>query len=149
MTEGWWEQEPGPRLIEIPSFTDARGTPAVIEWAEHLPFVPERFYCIWGAPQWAKRAGHAHWEESEAIFALSGGFAVLTDDGGTRTEQRLDRPNLVLLIPPGVWHELYDFGPGAMCAVLASCRHNSEDYCRDHNQFLRIVRGEPAASPVP
>jgi hypothetical protein len=149
MTEGQPRNEPEPRLIEVPSFTDARGTLAVIEWAGLLPFVPERFYCICGAPQWAKRAGHAHWEESEAIFALSGAFAVLTDDGRTRTEQRLDRPNLVLLIPPGVWHELYDFGPGAVCAVLASHRHNIEDYCRDHNQFLQIVGGEPAASPIP
>lgn len=141
-------QESAPRLIEIPSFTDARGTLSVIEWAGLLPFVPERFYSIRGAPPWAKRAGHAHWEESEAIFALCGGFAVLTDNGRTRTEQRLDRPGLVLLIPPGVWHELYDFGSGAVCAVLSSHRHNIEDYCRDHNQFLQTVRVMDAVVPA-
>ena len=136
-------------MIQVPSFTDARGTLAVIEWARHLPFVPERFYCIWGAPKWAKRAGHAHWGESESIFALSGVFAVLTDDGRTRKEQRLDRSDHVLLIPPGVWHEGYDFGPGAVCAVLASHRHNIKDDCCDHNEFLQIVGGEPSASPIP
>lgn len=74
MKESRLEQRPEPRMIEVPSFADARGTLAVLEWAGCLPFLPERFYFIWGAPQWARRAGHAHWEESEAIFALSGVF---------------------------------------------------------------------------
>jgi UDP-2-acetamido-3-amino-2,3-dideoxy-glucuronate N-acetyltransferase len=149
MKESRLEQQAGPRMIEVPSFTDARGTLGVLEWDGRLPFVPERFYFIWDAPKWARRAGHAHWEESEAIFALSGAFTVLTDDGRARKEWLLDQPNRVLLIPPVVWHELYDFGPGAVCAVLASHRHDSEDYCSDYSQFLRIARSEPAASPIP
>jgi hypothetical protein len=135
-------------MIEIPSFSDARGTLAVIEWADCLPFVPERFYYIWDTPGSVKRAGHAHWEESEAIFALRGVFTVMTDDGRVKKEWLLDRPDRVLLIPAIVWHELYDFGPDAVCAVFASHRHNSKDYCCDHDQFLRITGNAPAENSI-
>jgi len=144
---GCQPQEERARLIRVPSFTDERGTLAVMEWAEHLPFIPERFYYIYGATEEVKRAGHAHWEESEAVFAISGGFTVLTDDGRQRTEHHLESPDLWLVIPPGVWHEVHGFGPGAVCAVFASGRHNVEDYCRDYKQFLKRVQRGPAENP--
>ena len=140
-------QEPQIRLIQVPSFTDDRGTLAVVEWLEHLPFTPERFYYIYGVTPRAHRAGHAHWVESEAVFALRGGVTVLTDDGRKRVEHRLERPDLSLLIPPGVWHELYGFRPDTVCGVFASRRYNIEDYCRDYNEFLQKVGGPHAENP--
>ena len=139
MKDSRLEQPSGAHTIEIPSFADARGTLAAFEWAGTIPFIPERFYFIRDTPKWARRACHAHYEESEAIFSLSGRFTVLTDDGHTQKEWLLDQPDRVLLIPPMVWHELYDFEPGALCAVLASHHHDSRDYCRDYDQFLRIA----------
>ena len=136
-------------MIEIPTFTDARGTLSVLEWAGNLPFIPGRFYFIRGAPKNARRAGHAHWEESEAVWAISGVFTLLTDEGCVRNEWHLDRPDRLLLIPPAVWHELYDFEPGAICAVLASHRHSLKDYCSDHSQFLRIVGNHSPSNPLP
>jgi dTDP-4-dehydrorhamnose 3,5-epimerase-like enzyme len=141
-------QEHQTKVIEIPTFTDTRGTLTVVEWAKHLPFLPQRFYCISGAAPGVRRGGHAHWVESEAIFALSGGVTVWTDDGRTLTEYRLERPHLLLLIPPGVWHELHGFSANTLCAVFASHQYNTEDYCRDYNEFLRRAGGRPAENPV-
>jgi oxalate decarboxylase/phosphoglucose isomerase-like protein (cupin superfamily) len=134
---------PVPQIVEVPQFTDSRGTLAVLEWSGCLPFIPERFYFIREVPEGTRRAAHAHWEESEAIFALHGRLTVLTDDGCVQREWHLLQPHQVLLIPPLVWHELYDFGPGAICGVLASHRHNGEDYCRDFDQFHKFVGIKP------
>ena len=137
------------RLIPIPSFTDERGSLAVVDWPESLPFAPRRFYYIYDAVPGARRAGHAHWQESEVILAVSGGVTVVTDEGAVRVEHRLDRPDLGLLIPPGVWHELHGFAPGTVCAVFASGHYDAEDYCRDYSEFRDKARERAAARSVP
>jgi hypothetical protein len=111
----------------------------VIERA-HLPFPPKRFYYLYDIPADARRAGHAHFTEHELMVALGGSFSVLADDGCTRTEFRLDRPDLALHIPPLVWHEVHSFTPGSVCAVLASTDYDAREYCRDYAQFLEARR---------
>lgn len=130
-----------PRLITIPGFRDARGTLSVIEWEECLPFIPRRFYYIYDVPKGATRGVHSHGSEEEVILALKGNFTVLVDDGRTRAEHRLEHPGVALYIPPLIWHELFDFSAGAICAVFASQRSNPGDYCRDYEEFLRSHTG--------
>jgi hypothetical protein len=113
----------------------------VLDWeAAPLPFVPKRFYHIRNTRQGVKRGGHAHWKEAECILALSGSFTILTDNGVRRTEYLLDHAGVALYIPPMTWLELYGFSEGALCGVLASQRYDTEDYCRDYEQFLGICR---------
>lgn len=137
------------RLIRIPSFTDERGSLAVVGWPESLPFVPQRFYYIYDTAPGVRRAGHAHWQESELILAVSGCVTVVTDEGAARVEHRLDRPDVGLLIPPGAWHELHGFAPGTVCAVFASGHYDAEDYCRDYSEFRDKARERAAARPLP
>ena len=129
------------RLIRIPSFSDDRGTLCVIDWKEKLPFIPERLYYIHSVTEGAKRAGHAHFREVEMILCLAGSIRVVIDNGQTRTEFDLDRPDVGLYIPQMVWHELDEFSPGAVCVVLASGLHSEEDYCRDYQRFLQHCAG--------
>jgi len=125
-----------PRLITIPRFADNRGSLAVIEWAECFPFTPKRFYYIYNSEPAARRGDHCHWKEEEVVLALSGSFTVLLDDGCRQTEYRLDRPDTALYVPPRVWHAVFEFSPGAVCAVFASEAYNREDYCLDYQQFI-------------
>jgi dTDP-4-dehydrorhamnose 3,5-epimerase-like enzyme len=129
------------RLIRIPRFSDDRGTLCVIDWAEKLQFTPQRLYYIHDVTEGAKRAGHAHFREEELVLCLAGSIRVAVDNGQTRKEFSLDRPDIGLYIPRMVWHELHGFGRGAVCAVLASGRHSEEDYCRDYQQFLEHSTG--------
>jgi dTDP-4-dehydrorhamnose 3,5-epimerase-like enzyme len=129
------------RLIRIPSFSDHRGTLCVVDWAEELPFTPQRLYYINNVPEGAKRAGHAHFREEELILCLNGSIRVVVDNGQTREEFELDRPDVGLYLPRMLWHELDGFGPNAVCAVLASGQHTEEDYCRDYQQFLKHSAG--------
>jgi len=129
-----------PRLIPIPGFADHRGTLSVVEWEQHLPFVPKRFYWIDHADSAAFRGAHCHWKDEEVMIALRGSFAVLADDGATRTEFLMDRPDAGLYIPAGVWHQVYGFRDGALCAVLASGTYSPGQDCHDYQEFLAQCR---------
>jgi dTDP-4-dehydrorhamnose 3,5-epimerase-like enzyme len=129
-----------PRLLTIPRFSDHRGSLSVIDWPECLPFVPRRFYYLYDLVDGARRAGHAHLKEEEMMVAVGGSFKVLTDDGQARREYTLDRPDVALYVPALIWHELYGFSGGAVCAVLASERYAREDYCDDYQQFLQVCQ---------
>jgi dTDP-4-dehydrorhamnose 3,5-epimerase-like enzyme len=130
----------GPRLLAIPRFSDHRGNLSVIDWPGNLSFTPRRFYYIYDVTRGSTRAGHAHFVEEELIICLAGSVVVVADDGRDRREFSLNRPDFALHIPPLVWHELRDFSPGAVCAVLASEPHFEKDYCRVYQEFLRVAR---------
>ena len=134
-------EERQPRLIRVPSFSDHRGTLCVLDWKEELPFTPERLYYIHSVTHGAQRAGHAHYREVELILCLAGSIRVVIDNGRSREEFKLDRPDVGLYIPQMLWHELDAFSPGAVCAVLATGQHSEEDYCRDYQQFLQQTAG--------
>ena len=125
-----------PRLITLPRYCDHRGTLSVVEWPEGLPFEPKRFYYLYDLVPGTRRAVHAHAQEEEVLLALSGSLKVLLDDGCTRVVHDLDRPDVALYIPALVWHEVYGFSAGAVCAVFASERRNEKDYIRDYQEFL-------------
>jgi len=73
------------------------------------------------------------------IFALSGSFRVIVDDGKQKQEYWLKDPHEGLYINQLVWTDLDAFSPNAVCAVLASHRYDEEDYYRDYNEFLDAV----------
>lgn len=74
------------------------------------------------------------------MLALRGSFTVLADDGRTRTEFLLNRPDSGLYIPAGVWHEVYGFCDGALCAVLASGAYQATDDCCDYQEFIAVCQ---------
>jgi dTDP-4-dehydrorhamnose 3,5-epimerase-like enzyme len=126
-------------IIQIPRFTDLRGSLSVIGWPQCLPFEPKRFYYIYDLVDGARRGCHAHKTEQELILALAGSFKVAVDDGDSKKEFLLDRPDQGLYIPPLVWHELHDFASGSVCAVLASELYNVDDYWCEYEEFARFV----------
>jgi len=128
-------------IIEVPVFTDERGSLASIEFSRFLPFAPQRFYYIYGTGGEARRGGHSHWKEAECVFAVAGSFQIdVTNRSEQKTTYRLERPEQLLILPPGHWHELHSFEPGSICCVLASHPYDRDDYCRDYDEFLRILR---------
>ena len=45
-------------------------------------------------------------------------------------------------MPNNMWREMYDFSPDAVLMVLASEIYKEEDYIRDYDTFLQMVKGE-------
>ena len=70
-----------PRIIDLPKIGDKRGNLSLVEEFKQIPFKIERTYWIYDVPGGEKRGGHAYYENTEFIVALSGSFDVVLDDG--------------------------------------------------------------------
>jgi dTDP-4-dehydrorhamnose 3,5-epimerase-like enzyme len=102
----------------------------------HVPFDIKRIYYLYDVPGGLSRGGHAHKDLQQLVIALSGSFDINLDDGSTKRTFQLSRPNIGLLIPPGLWRELNNFSSGSICMVLASDLYTEEDYFRNYEEFL-------------
>lgn len=123
------------KLIEIPVVADSRGNLAFIQ-ENVLPFDFKRIYYLFDVPSTAFRGGHSHLEQEEVLIALSGSFYVTLNDGNQKKSFFLNKPNVGLHIPMGIWRELDNFSSGAICLVLASDVFLEADYIRDFEDFL-------------
>lgn len=133
--------DPRVRTINFPIVHEPRGNLSFIEGGVHVPFEIKRVYYLYDVPGGAMRGGHAHKELQQVIIALSGSFDVVLDDGHSRQKVSLNRGYHGLYMANMIWRELENFSSGAVCMVLASERYQESDYIRDHDEFLRAVRG--------
>ena len=123
------------QIIDIPKIHDVRGNLSVVEGTT-IPFEIKRVYYLYDVPSDAERGGHAHKNLQQFLAALSGSFDVVLDDGNTKKIITLNKPNIGLLIPTGIWRELQNFSSGSVCLVLASAIFDENDYIRDYDHFL-------------
>jgi dTDP-4-dehydrorhamnose 3,5-epimerase-like enzyme len=123
------------QLIQLPVIEDVRGNLAFLQ-NDVLPFELKRVYYLFDVPSTAFRGGHSHIDQQEILIALSGSFEVVLDDGFQKKSFLLNKPNVGLWIPAGIWRELQNFSSGALCLVVASDVFIEEDYIRDYDIFL-------------
>ena len=130
----------GAYLLDLPKISDPRGDLTFLEGQQHVPFNIARVYYLYNVPVEAQRGGHAHRNLQQVIFALSGSFRVLLDDGNKKTEVILRNPSVGLYINKMIWREMDLFSQGAVCMVVASAPYEENDYYRDYDEFLAEAR---------
>jgi dTDP-4-dehydrorhamnose 3,5-epimerase-like enzyme len=123
------------QLINLPVIEDSRGNLAFIQ-GEYIPFNFKRIYYLFDVPSTSARGGHSHIHQNQLIIALSGSFEVIVDDGTTKKSFLLNKPNIGLHIPTGLWRELENFSSGSVCLVVAEDVFDESDYIRDYHEFL-------------
>ena len=129
----------GARLLRLPSISEESGTLVWGETGAHLPFEPQRFWCIYDVPPDGIRSDHAHRALQEILLCTSGSCAVTLDDGINRDEVVLDARDLGLYIPALTWNTLRRFSDHAVLFVLASEVYQPDDYIRDYHEFLALA----------
>lgn len=129
------------RVVELPKITDPRGNLTFIEADRHVPFDIRRVYYLYDVPGGAERGGHAHKGLHQLIVAMSGSFDVVLDDGHQKKRFHLNRSYYGLYVCPMIWRELDNFSSGSVCMVLASNLYDEEDYYRDYDTYMSVVRG--------
>lgn len=129
----------GAQLISVQTATDLRGSLAAVELASGLPFVPERFFAVFGVPSMEVRGEHAHRECAQVLVCLKGSVHSIVDDGVARQEVRLDSPDTALYMPPMIWGTQYRYSEDAVLGVFASHSYDAGDYIREYEQFLTEV----------
>jgi len=111
-------------LIDLPSFSDERGSLTVIE--QILPYDIKRVYYVYDVR--AKRGGHRHIKTIQSLVVLNGSCEIFVDDGNTQETIVLDSPSKCLVVEPKDWHTMDNFSKGSVLLVLSSEMYNEEDY---------------------
>lgn len=126
----------GSRLLELPRFTDERGSLTYVEQQNHLPFELKRVYYIYDVPNDETRGKHAHIDLEQVLVAASGRFDVVVDDAKERHRVTLDSPDEGLYLPGMTWREMENFSDDAVCLVFASEYYDEDDYVHDYDAFV-------------
>lgn len=123
-------------VFELPKIKDRAGNITPVHNNIEIPFAIKRVFYLYDIPGGESRGAHAHKECHQFLIAASGNFEVCLDDGRSKKVIQLNRPNIGLHIPPGIWASEVNFSSGSICLVLASHKYNEQDYLRDYSEFL-------------
>lgn len=129
----------GVTLHRLPLASDLRGSLSVGEVGQHVPFAVQRYFLVFNVPSVETRGEHAHRECHQFLVCVAGKMAVMADDGRTRQEFLLDRPNVGIHLPPMTWGVQYKYSADAVLLVVASHHYAKADYIRDYDEFLRLI----------
>ncbi|SNR87729.1 Serine acetyltransferase [Geodermatophilus saharensis] len=134
---------PGVNVLRITRADDLRGSLVAADFDQDLPFVPRRFFTVFGVPSSDVRGAHAHRRCHQLLVCVQGSINAVVDNGVQRQEFVLDRPDVGLHMEPMTWGTQYRYSADAVLLVLASDPYDPDDYIRDHDEFLAEV-GQPA-----
>lgn len=128
-------------LYRMPRVLDLRGSLTVGEMETDLPFIPKRYFVVFDVPSEKLRGEHAHHACHQFLLCLRGSCTALLDDGTTRQEVLLDRPDTGLYMPPMIWGTQYRYTRDAVLLVFASHSYDAADYIRDYDSFRGLTEG--------
>ena len=124
-------------IVNVPKIVSRSGNISVLENDDSVvPFNVKRIFYLYDIPGGESRGAHAHKECHQFLLAASGSFEVHLDDGKENRIVNLNRADLGLHIPPGIWASEMNFSSGAVCLVLASHPYDESDYIRIYDNFL-------------
>ncbi|ASK56524.1 sugar 3,4-ketoisomerase [Vibrio tarriae] len=128
------------KLIKFKSLGDARGELVALESNKDIPFDVKRVYYVYGTHPEAVRGLHAHRELKQVAIAIHGSCRFILDDGATREDVVLNKPDEGLLIDSCLWREMHDFSHDCVLVVLASEHYMESDYIRNYDDFVKEVK---------
>lgn len=129
----------GVQLFNFNKNVDARGALTVGNFETEIPFLPRRYFLVYGVPERQIRGEHAHKECHQFLVCTSGQCTVLVDDGFKKEEVILDQPSKGLYLPPKTWGAQFNYSKDACLLVFASHPYDNEDYIRNYEEFKKIV----------
>lgn len=130
------------RMLEFTQRGDERGHLVVVEGMQDIPFEIKRVFYIYGSDATVIRGQHANRKSQFVLINVAGNSKVKIRDGlGNESIFSLNRPHTGIYIPQMVWKDMYDFSEDSVLLCLASEYYDAEEYIRDYEEYVRIVRG--------
>jgi UDP-2-acetamido-3-amino-2,3-dideoxy-glucuronate N-acetyltransferase len=129
----------GVDIYQFPWVKDPRGDLTVGEFENEFPFRPKRYFIVSGVPSEEIRGEHAHKQCHQFLICAYGQCSVTVDDGTTRLEVVLDKPNVGIYVPPMIWGRQWQYSADATLLVFASELYDPGDYIRDYGAFLSAL----------
>ena len=121
-----------PKEIAIKQIADERGVLSFLD----LPFEVKRFYMISSNTKALPRGNHAHKKLFQFLFCAQGSMSIKLSDPHRKYSYRLSTATTGILIPPGYWRTLDEFGEDSICIVMASEHYDETDYIRDYDEYI-------------
>lgn len=121
---------------------DERGMLVALEEYNDIPFEIKRVYYMYDTKKGVHRGFHAHKSLEQILICITGSCKVLLDSGKEKKIISLEKPYEGLYVPNNMWREMYDFSDGAVLMVLASEVYKEEDYIRNYDEFLNMLKEE-------
>jgi dTDP-4-dehydrorhamnose 3,5-epimerase-like enzyme len=131
------------RIIEFDELGDERGNLVVAEGESDLvPFLINRIFYIYGSDSQVVRGQHANKKTQFILINVSGTSKVKLDNGKETRIIELNKPKMGLFIDTMLWKDMYDFSPDSVLLVLASEHYDSEEYIRDYDKYIEMLKNE-------
>jgi dTDP-4-dehydrorhamnose 3,5-epimerase-like enzyme len=129
------------KIIKIRTVdTNNLGTLSFFEGTRDIPFEIKRIYYTYNVPKGAKRGGHAHRSLFQFLFCPYGRIRLILDDGKEKEEVLLDEPSKGLILFNGIWRDIIWEKDNSVLCVAASDYYDENDYIRDYNEFIKLVK---------
>jgi dTDP-4-dehydrorhamnose 3,5-epimerase-like enzyme len=127
------------KFMELPHHARDDGEVVVVE-GSHVPFIIARLFTVSG-PQGAERGKHAHRRCAQFMICVHGVIEIVCDDGAAKRAFTLNRNNLALHVPLGIWNTVIFRKEASVLTVLCDRPYEDDDYIRDYGAFVSFRRG--------
>jgi len=128
------------KFVQLQKHGDERGRLVALEDQRNVPFPIRRVYYLFETKSDIRRGFHAHRELKQLAIVVRGSCRFHLDDGKEKIDLLLDNPAQGLLLPPMLWHEMYDFSDDCVLMVLADGHYDESDYIRGYDEFVELVK---------
>ena len=125
------------RLKTLLKFLDRQGFLVAYDAATDFQLDLRRVFVVTGHAG-ELRGKHAHKQLTQILICLYGACRVTCDDGVARREVLLDRPEVALEIPPGIWSEQHYVVHDSILMVLCDLPFDESDYIRNYGDFIAL-----------
>lgn len=119
---------------------DERGQLVALEEIKDIPFKVKRVYYLYDTGRNVTRGYHAHKKLEQILICIHGSCKVSLDNGTEKKIVSLEKPYEGLYVSNQMWREMFDFTDDAVLLVLASELYDENDYIRNYDEFLELVK---------
>ncbi len=131
------------RMLKFPVKGDERGHLVVAEGMKEIPFEIKRFFYIYGSEKDVVRGQHANRKTEFVLINIAGTSKVRVRDGKENEMiYHLNQPHMGIYLPKMIWKDMYDFSEDSILLCIASEYYDPEEYIRDYNEFVKVVKGD-------
>jgi dTDP-4-dehydrorhamnose 3,5-epimerase-like enzyme len=126
--------------MQMKIFGDKRGKLVSLEANKNIPFEIKRVYYIFDTLPDENRGMHAHKNLEQIVIAMDGSCQFVLDDGKTKEEVWLNRPDIGLYIGKNMWRQMRHFSYGCKLMILTNQYYDEKEYIRNYDEFLKSIR---------
>jgi hypothetical protein len=123
-------------MVRLPQHRSSDASLVVMQGPDGaVPFSIARIFVV-RAGAGARRGRHAHKQCNQLMVCMHGKCEVTSDDGSQRRLDVLDRIDVGLLVPAGIWCEQHYMSDGTLLMVTCDRPYEENDYIRDYDSYV-------------